>query len=76
MQKEKPIYSVVINGKQVRCINTSSGSTFNTKELKGEVTLGPIVTDDRCVLVYKTGNSLKGVILRIPSLSIITTFKV
>lgn len=76
MQKEKPIYSVIVNGKQLRCINTSSGSTFNTKELNGEITLGPIVTGDRCVVVYKVGSSSKGVILRIPSLSTITTFKV
>lgn len=76
MQKEKPVYSVIVSGKKLKCINTASGSTFNIKEINGDIVLGPIVTGDRCVVVYKAGNTSKGAILRIPSLSTITTFKV
>lgn len=75
-EKEKLVYSVVVNGRQLRCIDTSTGSTKSTTEVTGEITMGPIVTDDRCVLVIKNGNSLKGRIYKIPSLSTITTFKV
>jgi hypothetical protein len=74
-KKENPVYSVIINGRQIKCIDTSSGSTKNTKELNGDITLGPIVTGDRCVIVYKNGNALVGRILKLPSLSTITTFK-
>jgi len=75
-EREKTVYSVVVNGRQLRCIDTSSGSTKGTTEVSGEITMGPIVTDDRCVVVIKSGNSLNGRIYKIPSFSTITTFKV
>lgn len=75
-KKENIVYSVIINNNKLRCIDTSSGSTISIMEIKGEVITGPIVTDNRCVIVVKTSNSTIGRILKLPSLSTSSTFNV
>ena len=73
---EKIVYSVVINGRQLRCINTSTGSTRSTIEFVGDIVTGPIVTDNKCVIVTKQKGVSKGRIYKLPSFSTITTFTV
>lgn len=72
--KESPIYSVVVINNKVTCINTSSGSTVGTYTFNGEVVSTPIVTGDRCVILFKTSSGIKGKIMKLPNFSTITTF--
>ncbi len=74
--KELPIYSVVQVGNKLTCINTSTGSTTGTLSFNGEISSSPIVTGDRCVVVFKTQSGLKGKIMKLPNFSTITTFNV
>lgn len=71
---EKAVYSVVVHNNKLRCIDTSSGSTINTIQVIGDIITGPIVTGDRCVIVVKMSNGVRGRILKLPSLSTSTTF--
>jgi hypothetical protein len=72
--KEQPVYSVVNIKNKLTCINTSHGATIGTLTYTGEIASGPIVTGDRCVVIFKTSSGLKGKIMRLPNFSTITTF--
>ena len=73
---EKPVYSVVLIKDKLRCFNTQFAQTLSTYSLPGDSTVisGPTVTGDRCVVVMKTANGIKGKIFKLPSFSTITTF--
>lgn len=74
--KQKPVYSVIVSKDKLRCFDTQYSSTMGTYSLPGGSTVisGPIVTDDRCVVVLKTPNGNKGKIFKLPSFSTISTF--
>lgn len=73
-EKENPVYTVIPSGNYLRCIDTSNGMTAALVNMGGEIITGPIVTGDRCVVVYKSGSGKKGRILKLPKLSTITIF--
>jgi hypothetical protein len=73
--KQKTIFSVIINKNKLNCINTLNGSSLGSLSYSGSIMSGPIVTGDRCVVTYRTSNNnIKGVIYKLPTFSIITTF--
>ena len=73
--KQKIIYTVVVNKTKLNCINTKNGSIVGSLSIKGTISSGPIVTDDRCVVTIKSDNgSSKGYIYKLPNFSIITSF--
>ena len=74
--KQKVVYSVVSTKDKLRCFDTQFASTLGTYSLPGGSTIisGPIVTGDRCVVVFKTPNGNNGKIFKLPNFSTISSF--
>lgn len=70
----KIIYTVIVDGQNLKCIDTSNGSTLGGTNIVGEVVSGPIVTDDRCTVVFKNHMGRKGIIYKLPNFSTVSGF--
>jgi len=73
---QKPIYTAIVLKDKLSCIDTSTGSTVGTFSFNGTVKSGPIVTGDRCVVIFNTPSGAKGKIMKLPNFTTITTFNV
>ena len=71
---QKTIYTVIVDGENLKCIDTSSGANVNSINIVGSVVSGPIVTDDKCTVVFDSYMGRKGKVFKIPSFNIVTTF--
>ena len=67
------IYSVIFSKNKLQCVNTSNGSVVGSYTFAGTISNGPIVTGDRCVVVF---DSKKGKIFKLPKFSVVTTFNI
>lgn len=74
--KLKPIFSVVFTKNRLSCIDTGTGSTKGTLTYSGTIISGPVVTGERCVVIFSTPSGPKGKIMKLPNFSTITTFNV
>lgn len=74
--KTKPVYSVIFSKERLSCIDTSTGSTRGTLSYTGTIISGPVVTGERCVVVFSTPSGPKGKIMKLPNFTTITTFNV
>lgn len=72
--KANVIYSVVFSKDKLSCIDTSTGSTKGTLSYNGTIVSGPVVTGDRCVVIFSTPSGNKGKIMKLPFFSTTTTF--
>jgi sRNA-binding regulator protein Hfq len=69
------MYTVVADGKTLRCIDAESGVPVNTYTVNGDITSGPIVTGDRATVVVRKGGINQGLVFKIPTLYVVSTFK-
>jgi sRNA-binding regulator protein Hfq len=69
------MYTVVADGKTLRCIDAESGVPVNTYTVNGDVISGPIVTGDRATVVVRKGGINQGLVFKIPTLYVVSTFK-
>lgn len=70
----KVIYSVIVDGNLLRCIDTANGSICGTTNIIGDVVSGPIVTEDRCTIVFKNYMGRQGKVYKLPVFNVVTTF--
>ena len=68
------IYAVIVDGQNLKCIDTSNGTTLGGTNIIGEVVSGPIVTDDRCTVVFKNHMGRKGTVYKLPHFSVVSGF--
>jgi sRNA-binding regulator protein Hfq len=69
------MYTVVADGKTLRCIDAESGVPVNTYTVNGDIVSGPIVTGDRATVVVRKGGINQGLVFKIPTLYVVSTFK-
>lgn len=69
-------YTVTIgnDGQSLKCIDASTGLMHNTYRYNGILTSGPIVTGDRCTIVVRRGGTNYGIVLKLPSFLLTSTF--
>jgi len=75
MKQKQRMYTVVADGKTLRCIDAESGVPVNTYTVNGDVVSGPIVTGDRATVVVRKGGINQGLVFKIPTLYVVSTFK-
>ena len=68
------IYTVILDGEILKCIDTSSGMTMGTINITGELASGPIVTGNRCTVILKNYMGTQGKVYMLPSFDVVTTF--
>lgn len=68
------IYTVILDGDILKCIDTSTGMTAGSINMVGTMNSGPIVTGDRCTVVIKDYTGTHGKVYKLPSFNIVTTF--
>jgi len=71
---QKAIYTVIVDGENLKCIDTSSGANVGSINITGSVVSGPVVIDDRCTVVFDSYMGRKGKVFKLPSFNIVTTF--
>lgn len=71
---QKVIYTVIVDGENLKCIDTSNGNIHGSTNVLGKVIAGPIVTDDRCTVVFSDCGGRKGKIFKLPSFNIVSVF--
>lgn len=69
---KKCIYAVVLDGHLLKCIDTSNGSILGSINIVEKILTHPIVTGDRCTVVF---DNKKGVVYKLPSFGVSTTFE-
>jgi hypothetical protein len=68
-------YTVVHSGKNViNIIDLRKNAIINRISFQGTLINGPIVVGDRCTIVTKVGNSQRGLVIKLPSGSVIDRF--
>jgi len=68
-------YTVSHSGKNViNIIDLRKNATINRFSFQGELINGPIVVGDRCTIVTKNGNTSRGLVIKLPSGSVIDRF--
>lgn len=67
-------YAVIVDGENLKCIDTSNGFSLATINILGKVVSGPIVTSDRCTVVFDNYMGRKGKIYKLPSFSVVASF--
>jgi len=69
-------YTVSIgnDGQSLKCIDAGTGLLHNTYRYNGMLVSGPIVTGDRCTIVVRRGSTNYGIVLRLPSFLLTSTF--
>ena len=75
MKQKQRMYTVVADGKTLRCIDAESGVPVNTYTVNGDIVSGPIVTGDRATVVIRKGGINQGLVFKIPTLYVVSTFK-
>ena len=75
MKQKQRMYTVVADGKTLRCIDAESGVPVNTYTVNGDIVSGPIVTGDMATVVIRKGGINQGLVFKIPTLYVVSTFK-
>lgn len=69
-------YTVAYSGKNIiNIIDLRKNSIINRVKVPGDIVNGPIVVSDRCTVVYKKSGSNMGIVIKLPSGSIVDRFK-
>lgn len=75
MKQKQRMYTVVADGKVLKCIDAESGVPVNKHTVDGDVVSGPIVTGDRATVVIRKGGINQGLVFKIPALYVVSTFR-
>jgi hypothetical protein len=68
-------YTVSFNGKNViNIIDLRKNAIINRFSFQGTLMNGPIVVGDRCTIVTKNGNKHQGLVIKLPSGSVVDRF--
>ena len=68
-------YTAVPSGKNIiNIIDLRKNAIINRVSVQGSITNGPIVVGDRCTVISKSGNTSRGIVIKLPSGSIIDRF--
>jgi len=68
--EERPVWTVVVRGDRLQCIDARTGSTRSTINLNGRVVSGPVVSGDYCTLTIESGTGRRSNTYKLPSLSL------
>lgn len=68
------VYTAIIEGENIKCIDTSTGSICGSTNLIGTVISGPTVAGDRCTVVMSSYMGKKGYVFKLPLFQITTSF--
>jgi hypothetical protein len=71
---ENVVYTVIVDGNLLRCVDTSNGSYVGSVNILGNVVSGPIVTGDRCTVVFEDYMGRKGRVFKLPNFNNVSTF--
>lgn len=71
---QKAIYTVIVDGENLKCIDTSCGANVGSINIVGSVISGPVVIDDRCTVVFDNYMGRKGKVFKLPSFNVVTIF--
>ena len=66
---DQPIWTAIVRGDRLICIDARTGSTRNSVNLSGPVLSGPVVTGNLCTLTLQTPNGVQARTYALPSLS-------
>jgi hypothetical protein len=72
-QEAHRMWTVVVQGDRLRCIDARTGSTQSTISLNGRVVSGPVVTGDYCTLTIESGTGRRSNIYKLPDLNLQNT---
>jgi len=75
MKQKQRMYTVTVDGRNLKCIDVESGAPVNTYTVNGDVVSGPIVTGDRATVVVRKGGINQGLVFKIPTLYVVSTFR-
>jgi len=68
------IYAVIVDKDHLKCLDTSNGSMLGSVNFIGDISSGPIVTEDRCTVIFNNYLGRHGKIFKLPNFSIISSF--
>lgn len=64
------VWTVVVRGDRLQCIDARTGSTQSTINLNGQVVSGPVVSGDYCTLTIESGTGRRSNTYKLPSLNL------
>lgn len=64
------VWTVVVQGDRLQCIDARTGSTQSTINLNGRVVSGPVVSGDYCTLTIESGTGRRSNTYKLPSLNL------
>jgi len=68
-------YTAQFNGRNtINIIDLRKNSVVNRTTFQGTVINGPIVVGDRCTIVVEDGKLKKGIVIKLPSGSVVDRF--
>ncbi len=68
-------YTVQFNGKNtINIIDLRKSAVVNRTTFQGQLVNGPIVVGDRCTIMVDDGSTRKGLVIKLPSGSIVDRF--
>jgi len=68
------VYAVIVDGDKLKAYDTQGGSLRGTFTYTGTVINGPVVTGDRCTVVFETPTGKIGRIFSLPGFNQVSTF--
>jgi hypothetical protein len=68
--EDRPIWTVIVRGDRLVCMDARTGSTRSSINLSGEVLSGPVVTGEYCTLTVRSANGPQAKTYKLPSLSL------
>jgi hypothetical protein len=64
------LWTVVVQGDRLQCIDARTGSTQSTINLNGRVVSGPVVSGDYCTLTIESGTGRRSNTYKLPGLNL------
>ena len=68
-------FTVTSTNNSLRCIDANTGTQYNEYRFSGMLVSGPIVTGDRATIVIRRGNTNLGIVLKLPTFVLTSTFR-
>lgn len=68
--EDRPVWTVVVRGDRLQCIDARTGSTQSTINLNGRVVSGPVVSGDYCTVTIESGTGRRSNTYKLPNLNL------
>ena len=68
--EDQPIWTVIVRGDRLVCMDARTGSTRTIINLSGEVLSGPVVAGEYCTLTVRSANGPQAKTYKLPNLSL------